>query len=29
MPTYERELDLVQGYNFKKDVQKPIGLSPD
>lgn len=26
MPTYERELDLVQGYNFKKDVQKPIGF---
>lgn len=26
MPSYERELDLVQGYNFKKDVQKPIGF---
>lgn len=26
MPTYERELDLVQGYNFKKDVQKPFGF---
>src|SRR5262245_3488487 len=26
MPSYERELDLIQGYNFKKDVQKPIGF---
>src|SRR3569832_1624524 len=26
MPSYERELDLVQGNNFKKDVQKPIGF---
>lgn len=26
MPSYERELDLVQGYNFKKDIQKPIGF---
>lgn len=26
MPSYERTLDLVQGYNFKKDVQLPIGF---
>mgnify|MGYP000644450110 CR=1 FL=1 len=26
MPSYERDLDLPQGYNFKKDVQKPIGF---
>lgn len=26
MPTYERDLDLIQGYNFKKDVQKPFGF---
>lgn len=26
MPSYERELDLVQGYNFKKDVQNPVGF---
>lgn len=26
MADYERTLDLKQGYNFKKDIQKPIGF---
>jgi len=26
MATYERELNIIQGFNFKKDVQLPIGF---
>jgi hypothetical protein len=26
MATYDRALDIVQGFNFKKDVQKAIGF---
>lgn len=26
MPTYERALNLVQAFNFKKDVQTPFGF---
>src|SRR4051812_47952128 len=25
MPEYNRKLDIYQGYNYKKDVQLPVG----
>lgn len=26
MPTFSKSLDIYQGYNFKKDVQTPVGF---
>lgn len=26
MPTFQKSLDIYQGYNFKKDVQTPVGF---
>lgn len=26
MPTFQKSLDIYQGYNFKKDIQTPVGF---
>jgi hypothetical protein len=26
MPTFQKSLDVYQGYNFKKDIQTPVGF---